>query len=112
MLRYIADTGQPYRVTLVYSNRNRAAAAFLDELEDCAPASRASTWCSSSRTARLGGESRHVDADVLREHLAEPLDAYSYMVSGPPAMAEDVGEKVRAAGVPEEQVTVGKFSGY
>ena len=26
-------------------------------------------------------------------------------------MAEDVGEKVRAAGVPEEHVVVGKFSG-
>ena len=49
---------------------------------------------------------------MLREHLAEPLDAYTYMVSARPAMAEDVGEKVRAAGVPEEHVVVGKFSGY
>ena len=113
MLRYIADTGQPYRVTLVYSNRNRAAAAFLDELEEL-----------RGRIPGLEivlvftdepgweGESRHVDADVLREHLSEPLDAYTYFVAGPPGMAEDVGEKVRAAGVPEEQVIVGKFSGY
>src|SRR5687768_14843409 len=34
MLRYIADTGEPYRVTLVYSNRDRESAAFLDELEE------------------------------------------------------------------------------
>src|ERR671934_1673984 len=34
MLRYIADEELPYRVTLLYSNRNRAAAAFLDELEE------------------------------------------------------------------------------
>jgi ferredoxin-NADP reductase len=113
MLRYIADTGQPYRVTLVYSNRNRAAAAFLDELEEL-----------RGRIPGLDvvlvftdepgweGESRHVDANVLRDHLAEPLDAYTYMVAGPPGMAEDVGEKVRAAGVPEEQVVVAKFSGY
>ncbi len=113
MLRYIADTGQPYRVTLVYSNRNRASAAFLDELEEL-----------GGRIPGLEivyvftdepgweGESRHIDADVLREHLSEPLDAYSYLVAGPPGMAEDVGEKVRAAGVPEEHVVVGKFSGY
>jgi ferredoxin-NADP reductase len=113
MLRYIADTGEPYRVTLVYSNRNRASAAFLDELEEL-----------SGRIADLDivyvftdepgweGESRHVDADVLAEHLAEPLDAYTYLVAGPPGMAEDVGEKVRAAGVPDERVIVGKFSGY
>ena len=49
---------------------------------------------------------------MLAEHLAEPLDAYTYLVAGPPGMAEDVGEKVRAAGVPEEHVVVGKFSGY
>ena len=34
MLRYIADTGEPYRVTLVYSNRDRASTPFLDELQE------------------------------------------------------------------------------
>src|SRR3712207_4674062 len=33
MLRYIDDGDLPYDVTLVYSNRNRAETAFLDELE-------------------------------------------------------------------------------
>src|SRR5690348_14925832 len=32
MLRYIADEDLPYEVTLVYSNRDRESAAFLDEL--------------------------------------------------------------------------------
>src|ERR1044072_5288067 len=36
MLRYIADTGEPYRVTLVYSNRDRAGTPFLDELQGLA----------------------------------------------------------------------------
>ena len=34
MLRFIADEQLPYRVTLVYSNRDRESAAFLDELEE------------------------------------------------------------------------------
>ena len=34
MLRFIADEGLPYRVTLVYSNRDRESSAFLDELEE------------------------------------------------------------------------------
>ena len=34
MLRFIADKDLPYRVTLVYSNRDRESAAFLDELEE------------------------------------------------------------------------------
>ncbi|MBA3716701.1 MAG: hypothetical protein H0W87_00525 [Actinobacteria bacterium] len=32
MLRYIAEEQLPHRVTLVYSNRDRDSAAFLDEL--------------------------------------------------------------------------------
>ncbi len=34
MLRYVADEGLPYRITLVYSNRDSESSAFLDELEE------------------------------------------------------------------------------
>src|SRR6266508_634000 len=34
MLRYIADKGLPHRIVLVYSNRDRESAAFLDELAE------------------------------------------------------------------------------
>src|SRR5438874_4536736 len=34
MLRYIAEEGLPYRVTLVYSNRDRESSAYLGELEE------------------------------------------------------------------------------
>ena len=34
MLRYIVEEGLPHRVTLVYSNRDRESAAFLDELAE------------------------------------------------------------------------------
>src|SRR5512132_2735117 len=32
MLRYIAEEGLPYRITLLYSNRDRESTAFFDEL--------------------------------------------------------------------------------
>ncbi len=57
------------------------------------------------------GESRRIDAGVLREHLGD-LAAHRFFVAGPPAMAEAVSESLRAAGVPEEQVVAGGFSGY
>src|SRR5215210_4755272 len=34
MLRYIAEEQLPHRITLVYSNRDRGSAAFLDELQE------------------------------------------------------------------------------
>jgi ferredoxin-NADP reductase len=113
MLRYIADTGEPYRVTLVYSNRNHASAAFIDELDGLrSRIPGLEVLLIFTEDPDWDGEQRHIDADVLRQHLAERLDAYRFLVAGPPGMAESVGAKIRAAGVPEEQVVVDKFSGY
>ena len=40
MLRYIAEDHRPYRVTLIYSNRDRESTAFLDELGARTPGGR------------------------------------------------------------------------
>jgi ferredoxin-NADP reductase len=112
MLRYIADTGDPYRVTLVYSNRDPASTAFLDELEEL--------------EQRLGGlrvvlvmtddpswegETRQLDADVLAE-LVGGLEGKTFLVAGPPEMAEALEEALGGAGVPDDRLLVDSFSGY
>jgi len=112
MLRYVADTGEPYRVTLVYSNRDRASAAFLDELEELerrVPGLRVVV----TMTDEPGweGETRRLDADVLAE-LVGGLEGKTFLVAGPPPMAEAVAESLRAAGVPEARVLADRFSGY
>jgi ferredoxin-NADP reductase len=112
MLRYIADTGAPYRVTLVYSNRDAASTAFLDELEEL-----------ESRLEGLRvvlvmtddptweGETRQLDADVLAE-LVGGLEGKTFLVAGPPQMAEAVSESLQSAGLPEDSVLTDSFSGY
>ena len=57
------------------------------------------------------GESRRIDPDMLRDHLGD-LESKTFLVAGPPPMAEGVAESLKAAGVPEEQVLADKFSGY
>jgi ferredoxin-NADP reductase len=112
MLRFVADTEQPYRVTLVYSNRDRESAAFLDELDDLEariPGLR--VVLTMTDDPEWAGETRHLDADVLAE-LVGGLDGKTFLVAGPPAMAEAVAESLRAAGVAEERVLADKFSGY
>ena len=112
MLRYVADTGAPYRVTLVYSNRDRASAAFLDELEELEqriPGLR--VVLTMTDDAEWGGETRQLDAAVLAE-LAGGLDGRTFLVAGPPPMAEAVADSLLAAGIPEERVRADKFSGY
>jgi ferredoxin-NADP reductase len=113
MLRYIADTGEPYRVTLVYSNRDRASTPFLDELQEL---ERTLPDCSLVLTMTQDegweGESRYVSAELLSDHLEGPLADYTYLVAGPPALVEAVTGQLSGAGVPDEQVLPDRFSGY
>src|SRR6266508_531145 len=112
MLHFIADTGAPYDVTLVYSNRDRESAAFLDELDDLqARIPQLRVVLTMTADEGWDGESRHVDAEMLRDHLGE-LSDYTFVVAGPPEMSESVAETIRAAGVLEERVRAQRFSGY
>ena len=62
--------------------------------------------------ASWDGESRRIDANLLGDHLGEELQALTYLIAGPPGMVEGVSEALQTAGVPEDQVQAGKFSGY
>jgi len=113
MLRYIADTAEPYRVTLVYSNRDRAGTAFLDELselEQRIPALR--VVLTMTEDEGWEGESRFVGPELLSDHLEGELTDHTYLVAGPPPMVEAVVGQLSEAGVPEEQVLPDRFSGY
>jgi ferredoxin-NADP reductase len=112
MLRFIADTGAPYRVTLVYSNRDRSSTPFLDELaelEQRIPGLRVVLTMTDDEAWE--GERRRVDPAMLADVLGG-LDGRTFLVAGPPAMAEGVADSLREAGVPEERVRADRFSGY
>jgi hypothetical protein len=113
MLRYIADTGKPYRVTLVYSNRDRASTPFLDELQELERTLPGfELVLTMTQDDGWEGESRYVSAELLSDHLEGELGDHTYLVAGPPAMVEAVTGQLSAAGVPDEQVLPDRFSGY
>jgi ferredoxin-NADP reductase len=112
MLRFIADEGLPYRATLVYSNRDRESSAFLDELEGLEGRIEGlRVILTMTDEPGWAGETRHLDADVLGE-LVGGLEGKTFLVAGPPQMAEAVAGSLTAAGLPEEQVIGDSFSGY
>ena len=105
--------GCPYRITLVYSNRDRESAAFLDELPEL-----------ERRIAGLrvvltmtdddgwDGETRRIDEDMLRDHLGE-LDRLHLPRRRPAAEWRRASRRCsQDAGVPDEQVVADSFSGY
>ena len=113
MLRFISEQGLPYRVTLVYSNRDRESTAFLDELrrlEGTLPDFR--LVLTMTDDPGWEGETRKVDAAFVRDHLEGDLNAYTFMVAGPPGMTEAVQKALEEAGVDAKHVIAERFSGY
>jgi ferredoxin-NADP reductase len=113
MLRYIAEEGLPHRVTLVFSNRDRESTAFLDELQELESAlPNLRLVLTMTDDPDWEGETRRIDAEMLRGHLDGELDAFTYLIAGPPPMVEAISGVLREAGVPEDQVRPERFSGY
>jgi ferredoxin-NADP reductase len=113
MLLYIREEKLPYRVTLIYSNRDRESTAFLEELEELdreLPNFR--LILTMTDDPEWSGETRRVDATFCKDHVEGDLNDYTFMVAGPPAMAEGVQAELAEAGVDEANVTADRFSGY
>jgi ferredoxin-NADP reductase len=113
MLRYIAEEKLPHRVTLVYSNRDRESAAFLDELLELERENaNFELVLTMTEDPAWDGESRLIDAAFLRDHLGDALESSAYLIAGPPAMVDGVLATLQSAGVPEAQIRPDRFSGY
>jgi ferredoxin-NADP reductase len=99
MLRYIEDKRLPHRVTLIYSSRDRASAAFLDELEEIARTKpNVHLILTMTEDDAWAGERRRIDVDFFQDYLGDNLNAARYMVAGPPAMAQAVSTELEKAG--------------
>jgi ferredoxin-NADP reductase len=112
MLRYIADKGLDYDITLVYSNRDVESTAFLDELKELeSVVPRCRLVLTMTADPNWDGDSRMLDADVLRDILGD-LESFQFMIAGPPGMARSVEASLLEAGLSEDQVQSDSFSGY
>ena len=113
MLRYIAEEQLPHRVTLLYSNRDRDSAAFLDELVELEhDHPNLELVLTMTDDPAWDGEARRIDAGLFRDYLGSELQSLTYLIAGPPAMVEGVVGTLEAAGVPEAQLRPERFSGY
>jgi ferredoxin-NADP reductase len=113
MLRFIVEERLEHRVTLVYSNRDLASAAFVDELTELERSHDAlDLVLTMTDDPDWDGETRRIGPELLRAHLGDDLERYRYLIAGPPGMVEGVTEQLRAAGVPADRLRPERFSGY
>jgi len=76
MLRYIAEEHLPYRVTLIYSNRDRASSAFLDELAELDQKENLRVVLTMTDDPDWDGETRRIGPDLLHDHLGSDLGSF------------------------------------
>jgi ferredoxin-NADP reductase len=113
MLRYIAEERLPYRIALIYSNRDRESTAFLDELRELEQEiPRFGLIVTMTQDVDWPGENRRIDAQFFKEYLGDDLNQYRFLVAGPPGMTEGVQKALEQAGAKEENVIAERFSGY
>jgi ferredoxin-NADP reductase len=112
MLRYIAEERLPHRVTLIYSNRDQESTAFRGELAELEAATNLRVVLTMTDDPAWEGETRRIDADLLRDHLDGELGSFTYLIAGPPAMVEAMEKTLTEAGLPEERIRPQRFSGY
>jgi ferredoxin-NADP reductase len=116
MLRQAAHDRLAHRLLLLYANRRPEDAAFLGELQELEGQNRNfrlfATMTEMSKSSReWAGETRFVDARLIKQAmgaLAEPV----YYVVGPPGMVAAMRETLRCAGVGGEDVKIEEFYGY
>ena len=113
MLRYIAEERLPHRVTLVYSNRDRASAAFLDELLDLERDNEnLELVLTMTDDPSWDGESRRIGPELLRDRVGDAWRDRTYLITGPPTMVDGVVETLKGVGIPEQRLLPERFSGY
>jgi ferredoxin-NADP reductase len=116
MIKHAREHDPARRLTLIYANRCREQAAFLEEME---------TWAKDNANFRLlatmtqpdkskagwSGPTGYVDAGFVRQYLPELPPGGCY-VAGPPRFVSGVTQTLREAGVGEERVWTDEFTGY
>jgi ferredoxin-NADP reductase len=107
MLRDVQHRRLEHRITLLYSNRRRSGAAFIDELEALAMA-RPSFRLVATMTEEGG---QPIAGPLLRSHVPD-TKAPVYYVAGPPGMSMAMLGMLTDVGVASEAMQSEEFYGY
>ncbi len=112
MLTFVTQQHLPYKITLVYSNRNQESTAYLNELKDLeSQNSNLRIVLIMTEDPSWVGEKRKIDSTLIKEYFPE-INASKYLVVGPPGMVSAIEQELLTAGVIPENIQKENFSGY
>ena len=102
MLRHIAVLHAPYRITLIYGNKDESSAMYLSELNLLAQ-----QIPNFSLHTVLGP----IDREAIKKSVPMPLD-FLWYIAGSSAMTSAVAQSLAELGVPPAHMRVELFTGY
>lgn len=112
MLGHIKNQNLPYKITLLYSNRDVESTPYFDQLQK---------WSQEIANFKLimtmtqdpawGGETRRIDAQFIRDHIKD-LNTYTYYIAGPPRFVEGMEKVLEGIGVEKGNIKPEDFVGY
>lgn len=112
MLGHIKNQQLPFKVALIYSNRNRQSTAYFKELN---------SWTGQIPDFKVimtmtedpdwPGEKRKIDAGFIKDYLPDP-NLQTYYISGPPAFAEGMKKVLEEVEVSGSDIKLERFTGY
>lgn len=112
MLSHIRNLKLSYRITLLYSNRDKKSAVYLDDLEEfIKDMPDFKLILTMTEDPHWKGEKRRINSEFLKEYLQNPRE-YFYYVAGPPGFNEGIKTSLQEADVSKENIKAEKFSGY
>ncbi len=111
MLRYMADSGEARKVTLIWSNRNEADILCRDEFEAFkAKLPEFSIHHVLTRQRDFQGRTGRLDASILEELLSGYRRDAAVFVCGPPPMMDAVCTALKQIGFTARHIHTEKFS--
>jgi len=112
-VQYIKEENLDYDVVLLYSNRDQASAAYLDELKQSADEmDNFRLVLIMTNDEKWSGEKNYIDEKLIPKYLEDYEDRY-YMAAGPPGMMEAMDKVIyEKLSIPRKQANIEKFVGY
>lgn len=112
ILGHIASQKLPYKITLIYSNRDHQSTAYHKQLK---------LWTKEIPDFKLimtmtqdlqwSGEKRRIDAIFIKDYLPD-VKSYIYYVSGPPGFVKGMKDVLKDAEIEGSNIKSEIFSGY
>lgn len=112
MLRFISEENLLYRITLIYSNRDKVSAPFYEELTNLSEIiPNFKLIFTMTEDKNWSGEKRRIDAQFIRDYV-EDLKSALFYIAGPPGLNETVIMVLQGAGAGLENIKTDNFTGY